>query len=131
MKIGKEKKKKREANLEAGPPEKARRTESVGRTMALLVTASLNFPSRLARKHSPHRPRPPATATAAAPPPHLPHSRESDRRPTFSAAAAAASSTAAAEAEEEQWGPQPAPPQEEAAAAAMVWVREAGKHASA
>ena len=33
-------------DLEAGPPEKARRTASVGRTMALLVTASLNFPNR-------------------------------------------------------------------------------------
>jgi len=36
----------RTGDLEAGPPEKARRTASVGRTMALLVTASLNFPKR-------------------------------------------------------------------------------------
>jgi hypothetical protein len=93
----------------------------VGRTMALLVTASLNFPNKWARKHSPHMPIPPGAATAA--PPHLPHvveaAPEIEDRPIRSSGA---SSTALPE--EEQWGPQPAPPQaEEAAAAAMAGAR--------
>lgn len=117
-KLGITKEKVGKVNLEAGPPEKATRTESVGRTMALLVTASLNFPNSWARKHSPHRPTPPATTTTA-PPPHLPQEAaapDMERRPRIPSGA----SSTADEVEEEQWARQPAPPQEEDEAAAML-----------
>jgi hypothetical protein len=85
--------------------------------MALLVTASLNFPNSWARKHSPHRPTPPATTTTAPPPHFLQEAADPaamERRPSLSSGESSA-------AEEEQLAPQPPPPQEEEdEAAAMV-----------